>query len=83
MKRSINISFLALVIAISLAFGGCSALGKSTNKNEGFTLFDSGYTEMGSNTIDMESSIDSFTLSDVSYGANDKFVFTGTVSFER
>ena len=83
MKSNLKISIVALLLVISFAFSGCNAFKPSTNENEGFTLFDSNYTEMGSNSVSMESSIDSFTLSDVSYGENDKFVFTGTVSFER
>ena len=35
------------------------------------------------NDVNMESGIDSFTLSETAYGAEEKFVYTATVSFER
>ncbi len=35
------------------------------------------------NTVSMESAADSFTLSETSYGAEEKFVYTATVSFEN
>ena len=36
-----------------------------------------------SHTVQMESASDSFTLSETSYGAEDSFVYTATVSFEN
>lgn len=39
--------------------------------------------EQSVHSVNMESSTDSFTLLDTAYGAEDKFVYTATVSFER
>ncbi len=40
-------------------------------------------SDQTTDTVRMESSADSFTLSETTYGAEDKFVYTATVSFER
>ena len=39
--------------------------------------------ESKTNDVSMESSTDSFTLSEITYGADEKFVYTATVSFEN
>ena len=89
MRGTLIISFLALVLAICCGFGGCGLMnpgsndGDSAGNTNGFTAFESTHMEMGANNISMESDTDSFIVSEIAYGANDKFVFTGTVSFER
>ena len=49
-----------------------------TNNSDGELLTDTTVA-----TVDMESPIDAFTLLDKTYGAEDKFVYTATVSFEN
>ena len=89
MKSKFKISILALVLAVSLTLGSCGLAGHSTNsedpevKIDDFTFFDSGYSDIGANDISMESKVDSFSLTEVAYGAEDKFVFTATVAFEN
>ena len=90
MKSSLKISILSLVLVVSMLVAACSLANNAThtnsgtgNANDGFTFFDSNYTDIGANDVSMESETDSFTISEISYGANDKFVFTGTVSFEN
>ena len=90
MKSNFKISILALVLAISLTLGACGFVGNATIKEDNseveadeFTLFDSSYSDIGANDISMESKIDSFSLTEVTYSAEDKFVFTATVAFEN
>ena len=90
MKSNFKISILALVLAISLTLGACGFVGNATIKEDNseveadeFTLFDSSYSDIGANDITMESKIDSFSLTEVTYSAEDKFVFTATVAFEN
>ncbi len=91
MKNSLKISILALVLAISFVLGSCSFAakpktiqsGNKENKTDGVTFFDSAYADIGADDVIMESQADSFSLSEITYGAGDKFVFTATASFER
>ena len=55
----------------------------TVNKNDGVTFTDTVYNEPTNQAVSMESSIDKFTLSEITYGAEDKFVYTATVSFEN
>ena len=76
MKKSFKILILAVVAVLSIAFAAAVRTQKQTANAitiEGETL----------NTVTMESEKDSFVLSEKSYGAQDKFVYTATVSFER
>ena len=76
MKKSFKILILAVVAVLSIAFATAVRTQKQTANAitiEGETL----------NTVTMESQKDSFVLSEKSYGAQDKFVYTATVSFER
>ena len=88
MKNRSKISILALVLAISFVLGSCGVVGNTTQQSgntttDGFDFYDSGYSDIGADDVSMESNTDSFTLSDISYGANEKFVYTATVSFEN
>ena len=90
MKSSFKISILALVLALSFILGSCGFVGNVTPKensvelkDDGFTFFDSSYNDIGAEDISMESKTDSFSISEISYGAEDKFVFTATVSFDN
>ena len=81
---------MALVLAVSLTLGACGFVGNATIKDDNsqvktgeFTFFDSSYSDIGANDISMESKVDSFSLTEVTYGAEDKFVFTATVAFEN
>ena len=53
------------------------------NKNDDPIFSDKNDYTPTANTVNMESSTDSFTLSETQYGADDKFVYTATVSFEN
>lgn len=73
MKKSFKILILAVVAVLSIAFATAVRTQKQTANAitiEGETL----------NTVTMESQKDSFVLSEKSYGAQDKFVYTATVS---
>lgn len=88
MKNRSKISILALVLAISFVLGSCGVVGNTTQQSgntttDGFDFYDSGYSDIGADNVSMESNTDSFTLSDISYGADEKFVYTATVSFEN
>ena len=90
MKNSLKISILALTLALSFILGSCGiGIGpvvkddEEGTKTDGFTFFDTAYGDIGANDVSMESSTDSFTLSEITYGAEDRFVFTSTVSFEN
>ena len=63
-------SIIKLILAV-IAVVSCSLLP---------TIYSSGQI---ANEIRMESSTDDFTLLETEYGAEDKFVYTATVSFER
>ena len=88
MKNRSKISILALLLAISFVLGSCGVVGNTTQQGgntttDGFDFYDSGYSDIGAGDVSMESNTDSFTLSDISYGADEKFVYTATVSFEN
>ena len=90
MKNSLKISILALVLAISFVLGSCGVVktpsikeNTEEGKTDGFTFYDSSYSDIGANDVSMESKTDSFTLSEIAYAVEDKFVFTATVSFEN
>ena len=55
----------------------------STGNNETVTFESVTEYEPVMDQVSMESQTDSFTLSEISYGAEDSFVYTATVSFER
>lgn len=90
MKSSFKITVLALVLTMSFILGSCGFVGRTTLQEKGtevkiddLTYFDSNYGDIGADNVSMESKTDSFTLSEIVYGADDKFVFTATVSFEN
>ena len=88
MKNGLKILALALVVAMGLTSVACAFSGNPTGSNKGtvtedFTILDSTYSDTMGHTVSMESETDSFTLSEVNYGVEDKFVYTATVSFER
>ena len=53
------------------------------NKNDGVVFEDATQYETVANDVSMESSKDSFTLSETAYGIDEKFVYTSMVSFEN
>ena len=53
------------------------------NTKDDFTFEEITQYEPIANDVSMESSTDSFTLSETTYGAEDKFVYTAIVSFEH
>ena len=53
------------------------------NQNDGFILTDRVQYSATADNVSMESSSDSFTLSEKTYSAEEKFVYTATVSFEN
>ena len=53
------------------------------NTKDDFTFEEITQYEPIANDVSMESSTDSFTLSETTYGAKDKFVYTAIVSFEH
>ena len=53
------------------------------NKNDNVTFEEITDYEPIANDVSMESTTDSFTLSETTYGAEDKFVYTAIVSFEH
>ena len=88
MKNRSKISILALLLAISFVLGSCGVVGNTTQQGgntttDGFDFYDSGYSDIGAGDVSMESNTDSFTLSEISYGADEKYVYTATVSFEN
>ena len=89
MKNCLKISILALVVVICLVLEACAfARVPSSNEtemkkpNDGFTLLESTYDGATTHSVSMESKADSFTLSEITYDAEDKFVYTATVSFQ-
>ena len=90
MKNCFKISILALVLVVSLLFQACAfskkpaiPISSTESKNESFTLFEDTNNDTISNSVSMESKSDSFALSEITYGLEDKFVYTATVSFEN
>ena len=90
MKNLLRILSLALVGVMCLTTVACAFPKASTPQTEDgalkkdeVTFFDSTSNETTNQTVSMESKSDSFTLSETTYGVNDKFVYTATVSFEN
>ena len=90
MKNLLRILSFTLVVVMSLGVVSCAVLNNSelntvsdATKIDGVIFYDSNTIEATNPTVDMESNKDSFTLSETNYSANDKFVYTATVSFER
>ena len=90
MKNLLRILSFGLVVALCFTVVAC-AVPKETvsntvdngNKTNGVTFFDSTNNASTNQTVSMESKTDSFTLSEITYGAEEKFVYTATVSFEN
>ena len=57
--------------------------GNLGSKNDGFIFSDVTQNSPTANDVSMENSADSFTLSEIIYGADEKYVYTATVSFEN
>ena len=57
--------------------------GSQGNKNDGVTFEDVTEYETVASEVTMESEIDKFNLSEITYAAHEKFVYTSIVSFER
>ncbi len=57
--------------------------GSQGNKNDGVTFEDVTEYETEASEVTMESEIDKFNLSEITYAAEEKFVYTSVVSFER
>ena len=89
MKIYLRILSLGLVLALSLSFAACAFPKSSTSesnrvsKYDGFTLLETTTKGTTQSAVSMESKTDSFSLSEITYGAEDKFVYTATVSFEN
>ncbi len=56
---------------------------ETENKKDEVTFTDTNYHAPTSQAVNMESNTDSFKLLETSYGAEERFVYTATVSFER
>lgn len=89
MKNCFKISILALVAVISLVFVACAFTNDSVldavgmgSKTDGFIHLEADRNGTTANAVTMESKTDSFALSETTYGVEDKFVYTATVSFE-
>ena len=90
MKNRLGASILAVVILLSLVLSACAPSSNTAahavntgSKPSGFTSLDATVKETTAQPVNMESQTDSFTLSETTYGATDKFVYTATVSFEH
>ena len=90
MKNLLRILSLTLVAVMCLTCVACAFPKASTShtedgelKKDEVTFFDSTNNETTNQTVSMESKSDSFTLSETTYGVDDKFVYTATVSFEN
>ena len=90
MKNLLRILSLTLVVVMCLTTVACAFPKASTPQTEDgalkkdeVTFFDSTSNETTNQTVSMESKSDSFTLSETTYGVDDKFVYTATVSFEN
>ncbi len=57
--------------------------GSTGGKNDNFTFEDVTHYDAIASNVSMESSVDSFNLSEVTYAADEKFVYTAMVSFEN
>ena len=90
MKKRLRTSILAFVVLLSLVFSACAPSITKTvhtvgteSAAGGFTPLDTTVKDTTAQPVNMESETDSFTLSEKTYGATDKFVYTATVSFEK
>ena len=90
MKNLLRILSLALVGVMCLTCVACAIPNDTTSptvskedKKDDVIFYDSTDIETTNQTVSMESTTDSFTLSETTYGVDDKFVYTATVSFER
>ncbi len=57
--------------------------GSGTGENDSVVFEEVTDYETIANDVSMESQTDSFTLSEIAYGADEKFVYTATVAFEN
>ena len=86
MNKRLITSILAFVMIAGLVLTACTPANNTTvqKPNSGsFVPFDATTNTATAKPVAMESKIDSFALTDVSYGAEEKFVYTATVSFEN
>ena len=86
MNKRLITSILAFVMIAGLVLTACAPANNTTvqKPNSGsFVPFDATTNTATAKPVAMESKIDSFALTDVSYGAEEKFVYTATVSFEN
>ena len=89
MKNCLKIAILALIAVVSLTFVACVFRDDTVNdalnmgNKNGFTQVEVTDDNTTANSINMESKTDSFALSEITYGTEDKFVYTATVSFEN
>ena len=90
MKNLLRILSLALVGVMCLTCVACAIPNDTTSptvskedKKDDVIFYDSTDIETTNQTVSMESTTDSFTLSETTYGVYDKFVYTATVSFEK
>ena len=90
MKNLLRILSFTLVVVMCFGVVSCAVPNNSAlntlgdgNKSDGVIFYDSNANEATNLTVDMESKSDSFSLSEINYGVEDKFVYTATVSFER
>ena len=90
MKNLLRILSLALVGVMCLTCVACAIPNDTTSptvskedKKDDVIFYDSTDIETTNQTVSMESTTDSFTLSETTYGVDDKFVYTATVSFEN
>ena len=90
MKNLLRILSLALVGVMCLTCVACAIPNDTTSptvskedKKDDVIFYDSADIETTNQTVSMESTTDSFTLSETTYGVDDKFVYTATVSFEK
>lgn len=88
MKNRSKISILALIVVLSIVFTSCAfSSGTATDKvttkveNDEVTFLDATKNTPTASSVSMESDTDKFSLSEIQYGAEDKFVYTATVSF--
>ncbi len=63
--------------------GGSNQTTDSDNKTDDFIFSDVTTYQPTASSVSMESRSDSFSLSETTYGAEEKFVYTATVSFEN
>ena len=62
---------------------GAGEDGSTGGKNDNFTFEDVTHYDAIASNVSMESSVDSFNLSEVTYAADEKFVYTAMVTFEN